>query len=525
MTIPLMSDPICLARNQPVLPTYSLGARLLRQAWVIMSCVLLAMLAVMYWVSQAEPVYRAVATLQLEKERVKITEANILERSKISMALNDPFLYTQYEKLKSRALAEKVIREVNLPVTALAAADPVADLLTRLHIEPVARTQLLKIYYESTDSALAVAVVNGVVDTLIQLNQEAQPPTIHLLRKMQTLRVVSDTFLPSLEVVERARLLRPPWYTQYARVIIAAILGGLLAGVILALLRERFGKKPMSVNALQAMSGLPVLGSIPRVRGFAKRRLVQAALRNVGSPAAEAYRVATANLHFSGVNRPPQIVLLTSVNAAEGKSTSAAYLAIQQARQGLKVLLIDADLRKPSLHRYLGVANRRGLSDYLRGDAEVAAITQVIPQVKGLYFLAAGGKVQNPANLLSQASLSPLLQRATQYFDSIVIDASTLVGFADVLYLSALADATLIVTNAENVNPIRLLHAVEQLYRVKSNIVGCLMLKSAENAPDYRHYRLHQQYASEQHSLSAVVKSKRKGLNLALAPNTNATVQ
>ena len=525
MTIPLMSDPIFLARNPPVLPTYSLRARLLRQAWVIVGCVLLAIVAVMYWLSQAEPVYRAVATLQLEKERVKITEANILERSKVSMALDDPFLYTQYEKLKSRALAEKVIREVNLPVTALAAADPVADLLSRLHIEPVARTQLLKIHYESTDSALAVAVVNGVVDTLIQLNQEAQPPTISLLRKMQTLRVVSDTFMPSLEVVERARLWRAPWYTQYAGAIIAAILGGLLLGVILALLRERFGKKPMSVNALQAMSGLPVLGSIPRVRGFAKRRLVQAALRNVGSPAAEAYRVATANLHFSGANHAPRITLLTSVNTAEGKSTSAAYLAIQQARQGLKVLLIDADLRKPSLHRYLGVANRRGLSDYLRGDAEVAAMTQVIPQVKGLYFLAAGGKVQHPANLLSQPSLSLLLQRATQYFDSIVIDASTLVGFADVLYLSALADATLIVTNAENVNPMRLLHAVEQLHRVKSNIVGCLMLKSPENAPDYHHYRLHQQYASEQHSLPAVVKSKRKGLNLALTPNTNATVQ
>ena len=482
MTIPLMSDPIFLARNHPVLPTYSLGARLLRQAWVVVGCALLAIVAVMYWVSQTEPVYRAVATLQLEKERVKITEANILERSKVSMALDDPFLYTQYEKLKSRVLAEKVIREVNLPVTALAAADPVADLLSRLHIEPVARTQLLKIHYASTDSALAVAVVNGVVDTLIQLNQEAQPPTISLLRKMQTLRVVSDTFMPSLEVVERARLWRAPWYTQYAGAIIAAILGGLLLGVILALLRERFGKKPMSVNALQAMSGLPVLGSIPRVRGFAKRRLVQAALRNVGSPAAEAYRVATANLHFSGANHAPRITLLTSVNTAEGKSTSAAYLAIQQARQGLKVLLIDADLRKPSLHRYLGVANRRGLSDYLRGDAEVAAMTQVI-------------------------------------------DASTLVGFADVLYLSALADATLIVTNAENVNPMRLLHAVEQLHRVKSNIVGCLMLKSPENAPDYRHYRLHQQYASEQHSLPAVVKSNRKGLNLALTPNTNATVQ
>ena len=70
MTIPLMSDPIFLARNHPVLPTYSLGARLFRQAWVIVGCVLLAIVAVMYWLSQTEPVYRAVATLQLEKERV-----------------------------------------------------------------------------------------------------------------------------------------------------------------------------------------------------------------------------------------------------------------------------------------------------------------------------------------------------------------------------------------------------------------------------------------------------------------------
>jgi capsular exopolysaccharide synthesis family protein len=519
-----MSEPVILAKSTPVLPKDSWWRRLLRQAGLILSCVLLVVAVTVYGVLQSEPVYRAVATMQFEKERVKISETNTLERSKISMAMDDPFLYTQYEKLKSRALAERVIREVDLPVTALVAPDPVVDLLAKLQIKPLARTQLLKISYESTDSALAAALVNGVMDTLIKLNQEAQPPTISLLRKMQTLQVVSDTFMPSLEVVERARLYEVPWYVQHVRWLGVAVLGGLLLGVMLALLREKWGKKPMSVQAFQAMSGLPVLGSIPRVRGFTKRRLVQGALRNLGSPTAEAYRVATANVHFSGISRAPRIVLFTSVNPAEGKSVSAAYIAIQQARQGLKVLLIDADLRKPSLHGYLGVANRRGLSDYLRGDADVATMTQAIAAVKGLYFLAAGSKAQHPANLLSQADLPQLLQRATQYFDSIVIDAPSVLGFADALYLSAVADATVIVANAEAISPSRLLHTVEQLHRVKSNIVGCLMLRSPENAPDYRHYRLHQQYASESQDAVVLIKNKHKGLNLILTPGANAVV-
>jgi capsular exopolysaccharide synthesis family protein len=281
----------------------------------------------------------------------------------------------------------------------------------------------------------------------------------------------------------------------------------------------RSNKEPTIATAgdLQALSGLPILGSIPRVRYNSRQKLAMASQLDMGSPLAEAYRVAAANLRFILPNGFPRITVITSANPNEGKSTSAVNLALSQSQQGLKVLLIDADLRRPSVHELLSMGNHKGLSNFLGGEVEISAVTHAVRDVKGLYVVTAGTLVANPVGLISSPSLAQVLNLATQHFDSVIIDAPPALGFADAMYLASLAQATVIVADEENLNRKRLMNAVEQLRRAKNNVVGFLVVKAQEEV-DYSYYSSYQTRMAVQSAMhqwdNKLPKSKKRGLNL-----------
>lgn len=330
-----------------------------------------------------------------------------------------------------------------------------------------------------------------------------------LLQRMKEASVVANVNSSNIKVIDAAvpatDVFRPKKKINLA----LGVLAGLILGIGVALLRASMGQTLTSVSELQTLSGLPVLGTIPRIRAFSRQALSKAAIRGNISPLVESYRVAAANLRFILPRNTPQVILFSSASPAEGKSTSAVNIAVSQAQQGQKVLLIDADMRKPSIHAKLGLRNSQGLSNFLSREVEIAAVTQAARDVKGLYVVTAGSAVSNPVSLVSSPDMAKLLALATQHFDSIVIDAPPVLGFADTLYLASLVQATILVVNEDHINRKRLLGALEQLQRVKHNVVGFLMIKSDENSANYRYYR--------RPRLESVLRSKtnRPGLNLA----------
>ena len=730
-----MPSPVVPALNLPTqgLGLEAIGRRLWRQKWVLLVVALLVTLLTAYNTLTTPSTYRAVATIQIEKEGAKIVKFDTPNDTAPDMGEEDPFFRTQYEQLKSRKLAELVINRLDLqrrlfeipaspslkarlislfskPVApkALTATDYVNQFILGLYIEPIERTHLVKIFYESTDPTLSAEIVNAVIDEFIKSNLSSQTETDAYAKEfleqelekarnrltMQESKLVEyakqhnilevnnsqssqekklDEMYAALGAAERNRIqaesmmlqsrhtgnvrdvlnnpviegikqnlvtleadyqeklkLFKPAYPDMQRleqqiqevrrqldsevgrlkqslqadyssakqvedklrtdldqykgeleslrdssieynalkrevetssnlydgllqrmkelnvaanvtsnttkIIDAAVppdeafrpkkrinlmlgaLVGLMLGTGAALLRETLGQTVASVSELQALSGLPVLGTIPRVRGAAKSKLGLVAVRDADSPVAEAYRVAAANLRFIQPHGAPRVTLITSVGPAEGKSTSATNLAMSQAQQGLKVLLIDADLRKPSLHSKLEQDNSRGLSNFLDGEVEIAVVTQAVRYVKGLYFVPAGNRTSDPVGLLASPVMAQLLRLATKHFDSIIIDAPPVIGFADTIYLSSLAQATVIVTDEDHINRKRLLTAIEQLRRVKRNVVGFLMVKSQENATDYRYYKRpipRTAAIGRWWSWLKPAKGKRSGLNLA----------
>ena len=339
-----------------------------------------------------------------------------------------------------------------------------------------------------------------------------------LLQRMKEVSVASNVTSSNIRVVDAAapddNIFRP----KKALNLILGGLVGLMLGVGAALLRETLSQSISSVTELQALSGLPVLGTIPHVRHLSESNLALATVRDAGSLLAESYRVMTANLRFvlpGGL--APRVTLITSVNPAEGKSTSAVNIAISQSQQGLKVLLVDADLRRPSVHTKLGLPNARGLSNFLNGEVDIASVTHPSRESKGLYLITAGTLIDvDPVRMVSSPAMAQLLNLATKHFDSIIIDGPPTAGFADAIYLSSMAEATVIVADEDRINRKRLVTAIEQLRRVRQNVVGFLMVKSQEETIDYRYHDRYQTRMPSKSSTTAA-KGKRKGLNLSPA--------
>lgn len=337
-----------------------------------------------------------------------------------------------------------------------------------------------------------------------------------LLQRMKEVSVASNVTSSNIRVVDAAAPDNEIFRPKKALNLILGGLVGLMLGVGAALLRETLNQGVASVSELQTLSGLPILGTIPHVRHLSESNLAMATVRDAGSLLAESYRVMTANLRFvlpGGL--APRVTLITSVNPAEGKSTSAVNIALSQAQQGLKVLLVDADLRRPSVHAKLGLPNARGLSNFLNGEVDIAGVTHPSREVKGLYLITAGTLIADPVRMVSSPAMAQLLNLATKHFDSVIIDGPPTAGFADAIYLSSMAEATVIVADEDRINRRRLLTVIEQLRRVKQNVVGFLMVKSQEETIDYRYRdRYHTRIPSKP---AKVVKGKRKGLNLAQA--------
>lgn len=340
-----------------------------------------------------------------------------------------------------------------------------------------------------------------------------------LLKRQREVNIASGAVSSNIRIVDEAPVPTTIFRPNRLLNLLLGGLVGLLTGMGLALFRDAMKQNVSSTTELQSISPLPIIGSIPRVRNASESGLALATVREQGTPVAEAYRIAAANLRFALPSGLPRITLMTSVNPAEGKSTSSVNMAMSLAQMGVKVLLIDADLRRPTLHLKMGLDNNAGLSNYLAGRAELAHATQSFDEVKNLYIMTAGGAVRDPVNLLSNERMQQLMTLSRKHFDAVIIDAPPVTGFADALLLASMSDTTIVVTNEGDINRKRMVAALEQLERASPNVAGFLMVKAQEGVTDKRYYNRYRRAKKNQEYIDdasiAVAARSDRGLNLA----------
>jgi capsular exopolysaccharide synthesis family protein len=250
------------------------------------------------------------------------------------------------------------------------------------------------------------------------------------------------------------------------------LLLGLMLSFALAFLLERLDETIKTPEDIERHLRLPVIGIVPKVGEGS----LDAMSEDTRSPFSEAYRSLRTGLQYATEAGAPRILLVTSAVAGEGKSTTALMLARKFAQLGVKVLLIDADLRKPSLHKRLNVDNGMGLSEYLAGEADGPDLFKPTTYAN-LTVVTSGATPSNPAELLAAARFRSLLTVAAHSFDQVIIDGPPLLGLADVPIIANAADGTLIAIEAGRARIGVLRGAIKRLFAVRARITGALLVK------------------------------------------------
>src|SRR5262245_26236413 len=251
---------------------------------------------------------------------------------------------------------------------------------------------------------------------------------------------------------------------------------GLVLGVGFAFLRERMDDRIHGRDQLEAAVGAPVLAVVPQVDGWRKRdqtRLVTTSAS--GSPPAEAYRSLRTNLQFISRDGSMRVIAVSSPQAGEGKTTTVANLAATLAHTGKRVVALSADLRKPRLHRFFGLANEAGLSSILAGQAELADVARRVDGLESLRVVTSGPVPPNPAELLSSDEMEALLSQLRSTADYVVIDTAPALVVTDAMIVAPRVDGVVVVVDADSTTAGAASHTVEQLEQVGAKVIGAVL--------------------------------------------------
>jgi len=284
-----------------------------------------------------------------------------------------------------------------------------------------------------------------------------------------------------VEVVETPQLPTSPVSPRPTRNIGLSAVVGLLLGFGLAVLRETLDTSLKDPETLQQIAGAPTLGVI--AFDPAARRSPLIVQERGQSARAEAFRQLRTNLQFVDVDHPPRVVVVTSALPGEGKSTTAANLAITIAQAGASTILLEGDLRRPKVVDYLGLEGAVGLTDVLVGRVGLADVVQPWGS-HPLAILPSGSIPPNPSELLASRNMTELLERLAAQYDTVLIDAPPLLPVADGAILAGKADGALLVLRHGKTTRSQAESAVAALRAVDAHLLGCILNMAPAKGPD-----------------------------------------
>jgi succinoglycan biosynthesis transport protein ExoP len=323
-----------------------------------------------------------------------------------------------------------------------------------------------------------------------------------LLEKLKEAGVTAGLRSNNFRIINAARVPTAPSEPNIPRNLAFALVLGIISGVGLAFLLENMDNTVRTPEQAQAISGLPSLGMIPLGsksgnRGPSGARLTLTSSKEAvemvtqvrpQSQMAESYRALRTSLLLSNLGAPPKVVMVTSARPQEGKTTTSINTAIVLAQKGVRVLLVDADLRRPSVHKTLGMGPRSGLSNVLTGTATLQQTVTTSPVLPNLFILPAGSPPPNPAELLASSHMRDLLVELREQYDHIVIDTPPTLSVTDAVVLSPRADATILVIRSGQTTKQALRRSRDILMQVNAHVAGVLLNAVDLTSPDYYYY-------------------------------------
>ncbi|MGY1694464.1 MULTISPECIES: polysaccharide biosynthesis tyrosine autokinase [unclassified Geodermatophilus] len=382
--------------------------------------------------------------------------------------------------VQGSAFAQNQVASYAMLATTPAVLDPVIDdldldttarrLAGRVSTEVVAGTVVLEVRVTDTSPARAAELTNAVTEQLVATVADLAPATAD---GDPTVRgtTVSPAVAPTAPSAPRTTLN-----------LLIGLIAGLALGTAAGLARDLTDTRVRTPEDVARVTDLPLLGALdtPPARGGRRDLVVLTAPR---SPAAEAVRALRTAVQFSALPGRPLSLLVTSSHSGEGKSTVAANLALALADAGLRVALVDADLRRPSVADTLGLEGAAGLTTALIGQADLDDVLQEWGSV-GLSVLTTGPLPPNPSELLASPAMADVLARLERTHDVVVVDGAPLLPVTDSAVLARIVSGTMVVADTSRIRRPALGQSLALLRRLDARVVGVVLTHVRQRARD-----------------------------------------
>lgn len=324
-----------------------------------------------------------------------------------------------------------------------------------------------------------------------------------LMSRSKETGLESELTATGVRIVERAEVPGGPTSPNRSRNYRIALLVGLALGIGLALLFEHADNTVKTPEDLKQL-GIPFLGMVPNVepRAGLPAAIRPPALKNPEGAVAEAYRVLRTNLLFSMAADGSRALLVTSPNPGEGKTTTAANLADSLAQNGAKVLVVDADLRRPTLHQHFGIQRSPGLSDLIVGKFQPSDVVQG-SRLRGVHVIPCGYVPPNPAELLGSPTMREIVKALKTRYDWVIIDTPPILAMADTPVLCPYVDGVVVVAAAEVSGRPALQRALDQVSSSGGKLLGVVLNKVDLRRNSYYYSQYYGEYYRSYYSDAA----------------------
>lgn len=418
---------------------------LFKRKWYAAAVLIVFILFGVLITARAPKLYETRTTLLVGERQVAIEQAR---EGLFVRNLSFGLMKTYAELVKSRSVAQQAIANTGLPVTPF-------QIRSGLEARVLLDTQIIEVTYRGRDPArvqrIANAVTSAFVDQIEQIESAGTPAV-------------------EVSIVDQAEPPDRPVSPNPLRNLTLAVALGLLAGIGLAFFVDHLDVSVKTREEVEAL-GFSVLGVIPRLDFKGESIHLERDLQGAGG---EAFRMIRTSIGFVNVETPVRSLLVTSATAQEGKTTTSLNLAAAYAVGGLRTVLVEADLRRPSLHRVFGMNGTRGLTTAIVGDV---ALNEAIlnTDMRNLSVLMAGAIPPNPVELLGSDQMLELLDRLQRSFDIVVIDSPPVVPVADPAALAGRTGGVVLVVRAGKTDRRRVMQASQVIDRAGGRMLGVVL--------------------------------------------------
>ncbi len=495
--------------------------------WLIAVGVVMAGVVAYIYSSRMQPMYRATATVVVQDTTNPIP----------GYEYSQPAVVAHAEMIRKESVMEAVVTVLNLPYSA-------GQVRGKVGTHTSANSPLIRVSADDSDPAVAQEIANTTVAVYIMQERErTQAAAQAFLAQVQTeindtnsqieaLQAKRDSIgLSPDEVDELASLQndldslktqRTLWNTELAQAMAAggvsvgesaslpgspyspktrqnvalACILGLVATTGGVFLKEYLDRSVKTAEDVSVFTGLSTLGAIPKFKTKSEVKGGLIAESHPRSSISEAFRMLRTNLQFATLDKPAQTIMVAAPGPAEGKTSVLANLAVTLAQSGKKVIVVDTDLRRSTLHGLFELPNDIGFSNLLLAQSPDVSGYLKGNKVENLRVLAAGPSPGNPADLLGSSRVAYLIDKLKQEADIVLFDSAPVLAVADATILAPKVDGVILVVNAGSTRPEALAETKEMLLKGNANVLGVVLnrVEKEDGGAYYYHYRNSEYY-------------------------------